>query len=93
MLMATIKLNNWKDNYNNKRTVVEMKAKNGKRVVVFTNKWAKVPSNIYNLGALAFKGWMRKQENLRLVKVYENDEVMNFSLVTKSYYNKYNSHD
>lgn len=90
MLMATIKLNNWKDNYNNKRTVVEMKANNGKRVVVFTNKWAKVPANIYNLGALAFRGWMKKQTNLRLVKVYENDEVMNFSLVTKSYYNQYN---
>lgn len=90
MRMATIKLNNWKDNNNNKRTVVEMKAKNGKRVVVFTNKWAKVPANIYNLGANSFRGWMKKQTNLRLVKVYENDEVMNFSLVTKSYYNQYN---
>lgn len=90
MLMATIKLNNWKDNNNNKRTVVEMKGKNGKRVVVFTNKWAKVPVNIYNLGANSFRGWMKKQTNLRLVKVYENDEVMNFSLVTKSYYNRYN---
>jgi len=88
--MSTIKLTNWKDNYNNKRTVVTMKQKNGKRIVVFTNKWAKVPANIYNLGAKAFRGWMSKQENLRLVQVYENDEVINFSLVTKSYYNKYN---
>tara|TARA_R110002074_G_C12084876_1_gene623297 strand:- start:185 stop:448 length:264 start_codon:yes stop_codon:yes gene_type:complete len=85
MLMATIRIHNWKS-----RKVVNMRASNGKRVVVFTNKYAKVPNNIYNLGAQAFKGWMRKQENLRLVKVYENDEVMNFSLVTKDYYNKHN---
>ena len=84
MLMATIRIHNWKS-----RKVVNMRASNGKRVVVFTNKYAKVPNNIYNLGAQAFKGWMRKQENLRLVKVYENDEVMNFSLVTKDYYNKH----
>ena len=85
MRMSTIKINKWND-----RNIVNMKAKNGKRVVVFTNKWAKVPANIYNLGAKAFRGWMSRQKNLRLVKVYENDEVMNFSLVTKSYYNKYN---
>ena len=85
MLMSTIKINKW-----NNRNVVNMKAKNGKRVVVFTNKWAKVPANIYNLGANAFRGWMKKQTTLRLVKVYENDKVMNFSLVTKSYYNQYN---
>tara|TARA_R110000764_G_scaffold57759_1_gene125712 strand:- start:722 stop:1000 length:279 start_codon:yes stop_codon:yes gene_type:complete len=84
MLMATIRIHNWKS-----RKVINMRASNGKRVVVFTNKYAKVPNNIYNLGAQAFKGWMKKQENLRLVKVYENDEVMNFSLVTKDYYNKH----
>tara|TARA_R110000765_G_scaffold6839_1_gene22324 strand:+ start:44019 stop:44291 length:273 start_codon:yes stop_codon:yes gene_type:complete len=82
--MATIRIHNWKS-----RKVINMRASNGKRVVVFTNKYAKVPNNIYNLGAQAFKGWMKKQENLRLVKVYENDEVMNFSLVTKDYYNKH----
>ena len=83
--MSTIKINKWND-----RNIVNMKEKNGKRVVVFTNKWAKVPANIYNLGAKAFRGWMSKQKNLRLVLVYENDEVKNYSLVTKSYYNKYN---
>jgi hypothetical protein len=85
MRMSTIKINKWND-----RNIVNMKEKNGKRVVVFTNKWAKVPANIYNLGAKAFRGWMSKQKNLRLVLVYENDEVKNYSLVTRSYYNKYN---
>ena len=90
----TIKLINWNDKYNNKRVAVEVLRPGKKRVVLFTNKWAKIPSNIYNLGYNALKGWISKQNNMRLVTVYENDKEINLSLLTKDYhdktYNQYN---
>ena len=90
----TIKLINWKDKHNNKRVAVEVLRPGKKRVVLFTNRWAKIPSNIYNLGYNALRGWISKQNNMRLVTVYENDKEINLSLLTKDYhdkiYNQYN---
>ena len=90
----TIKLINWKDKYNNKRVAVEVLRPGKKRVVLFTNRWAKIPYNIYNLGYNALKGWISKQNNMRLVTVYENDKEISLSLLTKDYhdktYNQYN---
>ena len=90
----TIKLINWQDKYNNKRVAVEVLRPGKKRVVLFTNKWAKIPSNIYNLGYNALRGRISKQNNMRLVTVYETDKEVNLSLLTKDYHDKvYNQHN
>ena len=84
MLMATIKMYNWKG-----REVVNMKSKDGRRVMLFTNKYTKIPKNIINLGAKSLRGWLLKQDNLKVVTVYEDDNKINLSLVTKKYYQSY----
>lgn len=85
MLMAKIKVMKW-----NGRSVLNTTNKEGKSVIIFTNKYAAVPQNIINLGTDAFKGWLKKQVGIQLVKVRENLLVSNYSLVSNEYANKYN---
>jgi len=85
MLMAKIKVMKW-----NGRSVLNTTNKEGKNVIIFTNKYATVPQNIINLGTDAFKGWLKKQVGIQLVKVRENSLITNYSLVSNEYANKYN---
>jgi len=82
--MAKIKVMQW-----NKRRVLNTTSKTGKSVIIFTNNHAKVPQNIINLGTDAFKGWLKKQVNIQLVKVKETALNINYSLVSNDYVSNY----
>lgn len=73
----------------NKRNVLNTTSKTGKSVIIFTNKHAAVPQNIINLGTDAFKGWLKKQVDIQLVKVRENQLIINYSLVSNEYVNNF----
>lgn len=83
--MAKIKTYTWKG-----RKVFNMKRKNGKKVAVFTNKHVNVPQGVINLGPVAFRQWIDKNDVV-LVKCKEQAESISYSLVTKLWFNQQNS--
>jgi|AP03_1055505.scaffolds.fasta_scaffold00088_14 hypothetical protein len=83
--MAKIKTYTWKG-----RKVFNMRRKSGKTVMVYTNKHVNVPQGVINLGPVAFRQWIDKNDVV-LVKCKEKAESISYSLVTKLWFNQQNS--